>query len=433
MSTRPRPRPRPRSKASKESAIQVPSSEEVSTSFAIAPGKVDDVVKEVVKEEAKKPEPVNPALAYFMMNKKNDARQKQRASAITKLQREQAKVAHVEYDLDQDIPEPESPVGKRKMKDSVLPTAPKTQLPSWARDVRNISPVASDADSEIEIIEVREASDDEDLSPRSKRARLTSSSEPSQGLAHKRKDKQKARKRSSSPEIEVPPTLTAADRAEAQAAFRAHFPRPGPRASSPDLLADRSTDSIAELNPELQELAKRVRKNITRATSEAASGKPEVVVIRVVYHPHPQNPPGTNPPKSWAFKMKRTDELKPVFERVAAETFVPIDRIKICHNGIDVFKLATPDSIQSIWAEADFDAYLDTTLRYMRENRIASPSKASHPSRPTGGLNSSAAGPSSKANNSADDEDDVAEQLADDAIKLYLQGSSSSKKVPWAR
>lgn len=84
MSTRPRPRPRPRSKASKESATQVPSSQEASTSFAIAPGKVDDVVKEVVTEEVKKPEPVNPALAYFMMNKKNDARQKQRASAITK-------------------------------------------------------------------------------------------------------------------------------------------------------------------------------------------------------------------------------------------------------------------------------------------------------------------------------------------------------------
>ncbi|KAG8946733.1 hypothetical protein FRC00_009438, partial [Tulasnella sp. 408] len=153
MSTRPRPRPRPRSKASKESATQVPSSQEASTSFAIAPGKVDDVVKEVAKEEVKKSEAVNPALAYFMMNKKNDARQKQRASAITKLQREQAKAAHVDYDLDQDIPEPESPVSKRKMKDSVLPTAPKVQLPDWARDARNISPVASDADSEIEIIE----------------------------------------------------------------------------------------------------------------------------------------------------------------------------------------------------------------------------------------------------------------------------------------
>ncbi|KAG8910455.1 hypothetical protein FRC00_008146 [Tulasnella sp. 408] len=66
----------------------------------------------------------------------------------------------------------------------------------------------------------------------------------------------------------------------------------------------------------------------------------------------------------------------------------------------------------------------------MRENRVASPSKASHPSRPTGGPNPSMAGPSSKAHHSADDEDDVANQLADDAIKLYLQGSSSSKKVP---
>lgn len=40
--------------------------------------------------------------------------------------------------MDQDIPEPVSPVSKRKMKDSVLPTAPKTQLPDWARDVRNM-------------------------------------------------------------------------------------------------------------------------------------------------------------------------------------------------------------------------------------------------------------------------------------------------------
>lgn len=76
------------------------------------------------------------------------------------------------------------------------------------------------------------------------------------------------------------------------------------------------------------------------------------------------------------------------------------------------------------------DAYLDTTLRYMRENRIASPSKAPRPSQPTGASRSSAAGPSSKNNESADDEDNVAEQLADDAIKLYLQGSSSNKKVP---
>ncbi|KIO31515.1 hypothetical protein M407DRAFT_19458, partial [Tulasnella calospora MUT 4182] len=362
MSDRPRPRPRPRSKASKESATQVPSSQEASTSFAIAPGKVDDVVKEVVKEEVKKPEAVNPALAYFMMNKKNDARQKQRGSATTKQQREQAKVVHVEYDLDQDIPEPESPFSKRKMKDSVLPTAPKTQLPSWARDVRNISPVVSDADSDIEIIEVRDASDDEDMSPRTKRARLASR-EPSQGLGNRRKDKQKARGRSSSPELIEPPTLTAADLADAQATFRSYYPRPAPRASSPDIFANRSNDSITELNPELQELAKRVRKNITRATSEAASGKPEVVIIRVVYHPHPQDPPVANTNKAWAFKMKRTDELKPVFEKVAAAMFVPIDRIKICHNGIDVFKLATPDSIQSIWAEADFDAYLDTTLR----------------------------------------------------------------------
>ncbi|KAG8921137.1 hypothetical protein FRC01_000390, partial [Tulasnella sp. 417] len=317
MSTRPRPRPRPRSKASKESATQAPSSQEASTSFAVAPGKVDDVVKEVAKEEVKKPEPVNPALAYFMMNKKNNARQKVRGSATTKQQREQGKMVNVEYDLDQDVPEPESPTSKRKLKDSVLPTAPKTQLPLWARDARNISPVVSDADSEIEIIEVRESSDDDDLSPRTKRARLASR-EPPPAAGNKRKDKQKARKRSSSPEIIEPPTLTAADLADAQATFRSYYPRPAPRASSPDLLADRSTDSIAGLNPELQELAKKVRKNVTRAGSEAASGKPEVVIIRVVYHPHPQETQDSNPNKAWAFKMKRTDELKPVFEKVAA-------------------------------------------------------------------------------------------------------------------
>lgn len=90
---------------------------------------------------------------------------------------------------------------------------------------------------------------------------------------------------------------------------RSFYPRPAPRASSPDIFANRSTDSIRELNPELQQLAKKVRKNNTRAGSEAASGKPEIVAIRVVYHPHPQDPSDRNPNKSWAFKMKRVRPL----------------------------------------------------------------------------------------------------------------------------
>ncbi|KAG9001633.1 hypothetical protein FRB90_011580 [Tulasnella sp. 427] len=435
MSTRPRARPRPRSKASNESSVERSSSQNIPNSFAIAPGKVKDMVQEVVKEDTEKAEAEaeDSPLAYFMMNKKNDARQKQRAAAFAKQQREEAKNPPVIYDLDNDISEPESPGSKRKKKNSVLPTAPKTKLPAWAQDIRKISPVASDGGSDIEIIEVRGSSDDdEDLSPRSKRVRLQSKSrEPSHGVDASRKGKLKSRKRTSSPELEPPPALSSSDLADARAAFRSVYPRAARRPSSPDLFADKSTDSIVELNPELQELAKKVRRNNTRAPSEVPSGKPEIVTIRVVYHPHPQDPPEKNPNRKWTIKLKRTDELKPVFQVVASTMGVAINKIKICHNGVDVFKLVTPDSIQSIWADADFDAYLDTTLRYIRENRIASPSKASRPSNPAvPAIGTSKAGTSSKGNESTDDEDDVSTQLADDAIKLYLQGSSSSKKVP---
>lgn len=139
--------------------------------------------------------------------------------------------------MDEYASEPDgSPGGKRKKKDSVLPAAPKTKLPAWAQDVRNMyvlsnyntndivlilcecsSPVASEGDSDIQILEVRDSSE-EDSSPRSKRARI-GSREPSSSTNAKRKEKGKARRRSSSVEIIEPPTLSRAALAQARAAY----------------------------------------------------------------------------------------------------------------------------------------------------------------------------------------------------------------------
>lgn len=92
VSTRASAKSKPRGKPSKVAEPEKPVSQDASTSFVIAPGKVDHVVQEVPKEEIKKPDVVDPTLEFFMMNKAPNPWQKQRAPSVPKPKRQLARV-----------------------------------------------------------------------------------------------------------------------------------------------------------------------------------------------------------------------------------------------------------------------------------------------------------------------------------------------------
>ncbi|KAG8998313.1 hypothetical protein FRB93_013788 [Tulasnella sp. JGI-2019a] len=418
--TKPRPRPKPRAKFA---TADMPSPASASSSSSVVPAAVADEKKTAQ----------NNVDNFFMCNTTENFA----ASAARRLQleREVAQVTptvvHVSDEEDDDA---QSSGGKRRRKEMGLPMAPKMKkLPSWTQKLNKLS------DTDSSGILVLSSDSDDDESPQSKRARSTTADKK---VISQRK-KEKERKKSRSPSMTPPPEVTEAERLAARLKYIEQFPVAPRRIPSPDplLAADTSTDSIAFLNPELRNIAAKIKTSGHIAPKKSSTkgpalhGRPEIVMITVTYIPHPVLPPPTEPQEwQWMYKLKRTQDLKVVFNRTAEQLKIPVSRLKLCYKHEEVFKSVSPDHFSDIWAEAEFEAYLDSTLAYIRANRFNS-SVENALSSSVNGVSSSTNDPVAALNTSAtsgqggDDENEDEDNPESDQLRIQLQAGPGSKKI----
>lgn len=176
-------------------------------------------------------------------------------------------------------------------------------------------------------------------------------------VSHAKRKRERSRSRSITP----PPALSAHQLANAKDLVRQVL-AVQPRATSPTLLPDDSTDTIV-LDPELARIAEAVQKQ--RVDSDPVGG-PESINIRVKWLSHPLSTPAKT--LEWPFQMKRHDTFRALFEAVADLASVMIDQLVVTYDGKRVFPSGSPHSLR-IWAEGELEACEKNTHEYIRDRR----------------------------------------------------------------
>ncbi|PSR71992.1 hypothetical protein PHLCEN_2v12202 [Hermanssonia centrifuga] len=351
MSTRPRPRPKPRLRTATAPTSVPPTSSPSETPVPrTSPSPSQPAVSPVVPAEE-----VDEDARFFRnrgrswqswkrLEKKADANDARKSKAFS------------DEDSGVEVDGPSTPKRKPKRK-----TAKKQTMPDWTKDIKAILVDSSDDENDIILQRMNDstpnASDvQEDRTPR---------------RANKR---QRSRSRSITP----PPELSAYTIQHARETVRRMLAGPA-RAPSPTIIEDDPIEDI-NLDPELASIARRVQieanrqKSFTPARSRSPTpvdlGGPEDVLIKVRWKPHPLNPNGR--PGVWAFKMRRNDPFRPLFDSAADQAEILSENMILSYDGKRIFPSASPHGI-GIWAEAELEACDKVTYEYMRSNRHATP------------------------------------------------------------
>ncbi|KAG8907873.1 hypothetical protein FRB99_001732 [Tulasnella sp. 403] len=428
MSTRPRPKPR------MKTAAKPPAKDGVSSNasrYAAVPEKLAAIEGKPAKKTTNQSKDED----WFMKRKKDDfvAQTVERA----KQEKEAAKNSGpiVVDDSDDDNDDNDEPTrdkrDRRAMQENGIPALRLAPLPAWTQSPHKVAAVFattrksdSASDSDVQVVD-----SDEAPSPRTKRAHQVELQGDDATQRGRRKDK--VPRKSKSPSISPPPPVPSHQLINARIVLRQQLQRPLARSVSPEWQDISFEGGISSLNPELQQLAQKMRQS-PALTNDAPSGRPEKIDVRVryVFHPNQMNSAILGE-KKWLFKMRRTDDLKIVFNAVAQHMNIPIERLKMCYKGKEVFKAVSPDSFSDIWNEAEFEAYLDTTLAYIRAHRLDSPPKSRPPranphepptpSRPT----TSQRGHEGDNDGEGDDDDDDDDD--DGRLVLGLQSGAHQK------
>jgi len=215
-------------------------------------------------------------------------------------------------------------------------------LPSWTK--KNFNSILSSEDEDDQ------GKDGLQATPNGKRADIA---------AGKRK-----RERSRSKSITPPPPIAVRQLQHARNLVRQTLDS-APRAPSPTWQADDSIENI-NLDPELAKIAREIRTAPTSVGIDEGGGGPEVVTVKVRWHPHPLDDAAR--PEIWGFKMKRKDNFRQMFDETSDLAGILSSNLVVSYDGKRLFSSATPNSVH-IWAEAEFDACDKTTHEYIRTHR----------------------------------------------------------------
>ncbi|KAH7927763.1 hypothetical protein BV22DRAFT_248311 [Leucogyrophana mollusca] len=178
--------------------------------------------------------------------------------------------------------------------------------------------------------------------------------------------RKRKRVRSRSRSITPPPALSAQHLNHARNLVRQALDI-GPRPVSPVQFADDSTDTIV-LDPELAKIAETIRNQASqpKKSEPEQAGGPEEVILKVRWRPHPLQEDTRK--HVWAFKMRRHDTFRDLFEELADLGAVLVDHLVVSYDGKRLFSSGTPHSLR-IWAEGELEACDKPTYEYIRSHR----------------------------------------------------------------
>ncbi|KAH7914292.1 hypothetical protein BJ138DRAFT_1000474 [Hygrophoropsis aurantiaca] len=340
MSTRPRPRPRPVAKSREsESKSAKP------TSAVINPAESSSSAGQSSSSSNVQANNIDDDDAFFMRNRGRTAQHWKKLHQLTKGEYPQffsnAPVSSPEApEEDEDEwgePTIESSPRQRKKKPSK-----QLEVPRWqASDITTL--LSSDGDDDdLQIIE------------------HTSANRKGADVSPKKRKRARSRSRSITP----PPALSAAQLSNARNLVRQALDI-GPRPVSPTQFADDSTDTIV-LAPELAKIAETIRNQAPKENVAEQVGGPEAVMIKVRWRPHPLKDGAEK--QVWAFKMKRHDTFRDLFEELADLATVLVDHLVVTCDGKRLFPSGTPHNLR-IWAEGELEACDKPTYEYIRTQR----------------------------------------------------------------
>ncbi|KAJ3825290.1 hypothetical protein EV361DRAFT_884169, partial [Lentinula raphanica] len=141
----------------------------------------------------------------------------------------------------------------------------------------------------------------------------------------------------------------------------------GHRHFSPEIdIALEEEDSFV-YDPQLARIAQNVKSQSEVLGHTSSSVEPsgdDTVDITVRWEPHPLNEHGKS--ETWGFMLNRTDNFSELFESVAEEANVLVDRVVMTYRGTRFFSSVTPQTL-SIWSNAEFVACDLPTYEYKRK------------------------------------------------------------------
>lgn len=238
-------------------------------------------------------------------------------------------------------PKPSKKKGKGKPKPQPQPTA------LWKKR-RPIARLATTSD-EDEVIVLKDSNGARDA------ARATKS---------KKRDRSSSE---SSGSLTPPPELTAEERARARAVVETTLQIPAAkRQRTPPIDVDGFDfiDSNADLNPELRQIAERVRAATMhkKPSTSVQSGDSESICAKVQWIPHPASDHGVAP-RLWSVIISRGETFAHSLLPKLMEDTGALD-IVLRYDGKRVFRTSTPHSLD-LWGEVDFLACTPATLDYL--------------------------------------------------------------------
>ncbi|KAF9077507.1 hypothetical protein BDP27DRAFT_1311157 [Rhodocollybia butyracea] len=173
---------------------------------------------------------------------------------------------------------------------------------------------------------------------------------------NKLKRKRTETKRARSKSITPPPAIPQYQLENARQIIRNQLG--GQRKSSPEAEDDYEEEDTFVLDPQLAKIAQNVK------SQSELIGHTDAVDITVKWEPHPMNEYGKQ--QVWAFKMDRTDNFFELFENVAEEARVLIEKLVMMYRGKRIFSSVTPQTL-GIWSNADFVACDAPTYDYNKK------------------------------------------------------------------
>ncbi|KAJ3747431.1 hypothetical protein DFH05DRAFT_1479865 [Lentinula detonsa] len=182
----------------------------------------------------------------------------------------------------------------------------------------------------------------------------------------KRKRTDNSTKRSRSKSITPPPAIPQYQLDHAREAVRKTLG--GDRQSSPEVDVTFEEEDLFIYDPQLAKIAQNVKSQSElighTSSSVEPNGANDTVDITVRWEPHPLNEHGKC--ETWGFMLNRIDNFSELFESVAEEANVLVDKVVMTCRGNRFFSSITPQTL-NIWSNAEFVACDLPTYEYKRK------------------------------------------------------------------
>ncbi|VDC00738.1 unnamed protein product [Peniophora sp. CBMAI 1063] len=235
------------------------------------------------------------------------------------------------------------------------------------------------------------------------------------------------RPRSRSRSLTPPPQLSQAQIQNARLAVRRALADTvrAPSPTADDWEGEQSQDTIV-LDPELAAIQERVRSSqfLQGERSNGRGGGPEIVMLKVKWKPHPQDPDGEE--DTVQYKYRRRDNFSVLFNEIADSHEVPIASLVVTFEGLRVFSSSTPDSLK-VWAEAEMEACDKVTFDFLRAQRLQRSQAPTSSGQPSGSQPKSGAKSGGGDSDSETEVESSAED--DDTFKLTIRSGTGVKDV----